>query len=222
MNEPVRISKATPNAAFPSFENTCNDDEREIAELERAWGKAATFFRTGMRFGHAPNSICTMSLQQVHDLLQVFRSRLQRGDTLSLLQAVALCAEENVPLPEWLATEFRARIKAFLQPGQHTSLDEVFRSENVPANSSKRAAAARQDWMLAGRLWHDAFDVAREDATLSSVDSVVTRLLSKRNYGVAKTKAKKLIGMVEANQSEFLRKDVSLSRFLAERRKPAT
>lgn len=220
MNEPVRIRKV--NAAFPSFENTCNDDERKIAELEPAWGKAATFFRTCMRFGHAPNSICTMSLQQVHDLLQVFRSRLQRGDTLSLLQAVALCAEENVPLPEWLATEFRARIKTFLQPGRYTSLDEVFRSENVPTNSSKKAAAARQDWMLAGRLWHDAFGVAREDPRLSSVDSVVTRLLSKRNYGVAKTKAKKLIGMVEASQSEFLRRDVSLSRFLAERRKPAT
>lgn len=222
MSDPAPIRKVTPNATFPSFENTCNDDEREIAELEPAWGKAATFFRTWMRFGHAPNSICTMSLQQVHDLLQAFRSRLQRGDTLSLLQAVALCAEENMPLPEWLATEFQVRIKVFLQPGQYTSLDEVFRSENVPTNSSKKAATARQDWMLAGRLWHDAFDVARQHPALLSVDSVVTRLLSTRNYGVAKTKAKKLIAMVEASQSEFLRKDVSLSRFLAERRQLAT
>jgi hypothetical protein len=210
------------DAAFPSFERECSDEERDLAALEPAWGKAATFFRTGSRFGHARSSIRTMSLERVHQLLEVHHRRFEKGNTFSLLQAIAHCAEENLPLPEWLAVAFQAKLNAFLEPGVLHSLDEVFESVYVPTGSAKKAATARQDWKLGGRLWHDAWQVARKDETLMSLDSVVERLLTNANFGVGKTKAKRLMAMVEASQAEFLGEDVSLSRFLAKRRKQMT
>ena len=207
---------------LPGFENVCNDEEREIAELEPAWGRAATFFRTGFRFGHPRGSIRSMSLEQVHRHLGVYRTRCEAGDTLSLLQAISLCAEENLPLPEWLALAFQAQMNAFLHPGNLHSLDQVFSSRNVPTNSAKKAAAARQDWKLGGQLYQDVWDIAQKDETLLSFDSAVERLLARTDYGVRKTKAKTLITMIEKSQSRFIGRDFSLSRFLANRRKLLT
>ena len=102
----------------------------------------------------------------------------------------------------------------FLTPGRLRSLDEVFFSKSLPTASGKKAAQARQDSQLAGKLCHDAWDLARRDESLTSFDRVVERLLKVRDYGVRKTKAKALISMIEASQSQFLGKELSLSRFL--------
>ena len=91
-----------------SFDEMSNDDERDLARLEPAWGKAALFFRTGCRLGHQNGSMRCMSLIQVHRGLEVYRRRLSSGDTLSLLHAVSMCAEENLPLPTWLADALRS------------------------------------------------------------------------------------------------------------------
>jgi hypothetical protein len=163
-----------------------------------------------------------MSLLEVHRVLEVYRSRSKRGDTMSLLQAVGACAEENLPLPTWLAEAFRSRMTALLTPGKLRSLDEVFSSKSLPTSSGKKAAAVRQDWELAGRLCQDAWELAQHDETLTSFDRAVERLLKTRDYGVGKTKAKQLIAMIETNQSQFLGKEMSLSRFLEKRRKPQT
>jgi hypothetical protein len=207
---------------FESFEDICNDDERDLARLEPAWSKAALFFRTGHRLGHPNGSIRCMSLLDVHRILGVYRRRFNSGDTLALLHAVSTCAEENLPLPTWLADAFRSRMTEFLTPGRLRSLDEVFSSKSLPTSSAKKAAAVRQDWQLAGGLCHDAWEVARHDETLNSFDRVVERLLKTNDYGVAKTKAKQLITMIETSQSQFLRKELSLSRFLEKRRKVQT
>lgn len=209
-------------ALFESFEDSCNADERELARLEPAWGKAALALRTGYRLGHPNASLRCMSLQQVHRHLEVYRRRFNSGDTLSLLHAVSFCAEENLPLPTWLADAFRARMTEFLTPGKLRSLDEIFFSNSLPTTSAKKAAAARQDWQLAGRLCLDAWELARHDQALTSFDRVIDRLLKVGDYGVAKTKAKALIGMIEASQSQFLGKEFSLLRFLEKRRKVQT
>ena len=207
---------------LPGFENVCKAEERALAQLEPAWGKAATFFRTAFRFGHPRGSMRCMSLEEVHRDLGVFRTRFEAGDTLSLLQAISFCADENLPLPEWLALAFRSRMESFLHPGNRHSLDEVFSSPTLPTGSPKKAAAVRQDWQLAGTLCHEAWDLAQRDETILSFDSAVERLLASGKYGVGKTKAKALIKMIEQSQSQFLGKDLSLSRFLEKRRKLLT
>lgn len=207
---------------FPAMEDIADDGERELAALEPAWGKAALFFRTGHRLGHSHGSVRWMSLIEMHRMLEVYRSRFEAGDTLSLLQAISMCAEENLPLPQWLAEGFRARMTLFAQPGPVHSLDAVFSSSAMPTTSPKKAAAARLDWQLGGRLWHDVWSLVQNDEALISFDSAVERLLASSRYGVGKTKAKALITMIEKSQSQFLGKDLSLSRFLTKRRKLMT
>jgi len=207
---------------MPGFENVANDEERDLAALEPAWGKAATFFRTGHRFGHPRTSTRCMSLADIYRQLGVFKTRFEAGDTLSLLQAVRMCAEENLPLPTWLATAFQSAMDRFLQPGQTHSLDQVFASRSIPSSSPSKAAQVKIDWQLGGRLYHEAWSLAHKDETVKSFDMAVERVLAATGYGVGKTKAKALILKIERNQSQFLDKEISLSRFLAKRRKLMT
>lgn len=198
------------------------DGERELTALDPAWGKAAFFFRTGHRLGHGPDSMRCMSLDEVYRMLNVFRERFEGGDTLSILQAIGMCAEENLPMPEWLALAFNSRITAFGRTGSPPTLDDVFYSERMPTNSAKKAAQARQDWQLGGRLWRDVWDLVMADETIASFDKAITRLLASRKYGVGKTKAKQLVLMLDTNQTQFLGKTETLPRFLEKRRKLLT
>ena len=222
MNESIAVRNTGFEEVCPDFARAANDEDRDLAELEPAWGKAALCFRTGLRLGHGRASVRCMPLTEVHRLLGVYRSRFEGGDTLSLLQAINTCAEENLPLPEWLALAFRAQMALFGRPGPVHSLDEVFSSAAVPTASPKKAAAAKLDWQLGGRLWHDVWSLVHKDETIASFDAAVSQLLATKDYGVAKTKAKALILMVEKSQSQFLAKDLSLSRFLTKRRKLMT
>jgi len=104
--------------------------------------------------------------------------------------------------------------------GQVPVARQVFSSRNVPTSLPKKGAAARQDWTLGGRLYHDVWEIALKDETLLAFDSALERLLASAEYGVGKTKA--LITKIEKNQSRFLGRCLSLSRFLAERRKLLT
>jgi hypothetical protein len=207
---------------FAGLDDLWDEGECDLASLEPAWGKAAFFFRTGHRPGHGPDSMRCMSLLEVHRMLDVYRKRFQEGDTLSLLQAISMCAEENLPMPEWLAQSFHRRMTAFGRPGAPPSLDDVFFSKEMPTNSPKKAAQARQDWQLGGLLWRDVWDFVVKDESITSFDSAITRLLKSKKYGVAKTKAKQLVLMVDTSQAQFLGKTDTLPRFLEKRRKLLT
>lgn len=207
---------------FSGLGKLWDQGERDIAALEPAWGKAAFFFRTGHRLGHGPDSMRCMSLLEVHRMLDVYRKRFEDGDTLSLLQAISMCAVENMPMPEWLALAFHRRMTDFGRPGAPPSLDGVFHSKEMPTNSPKKAERVRQDWQLGGLLWRDAWDLVVKDETITSFDNVVRTLLNGKKYGVAKTKAKQLITMVDINQMQFLGKTDTLPRFLEKRRKLLT
>jgi hypothetical protein len=222
MTESTDIQDAPFAELCPEFSRVASEEDRDLAELEPAWGKAALCFRTGLRLGHGRASVRCMPLMEVHRILGVYRARFEAGDTLSLLQAVNSCAEENLPLPEWLAVAFRAQMALFSKPGPVHSLDEVFSSPAMPTASPKKAATAKLDWQLGGRLWSDVWSLVNKDETIASFEAAVSRVLAAGNYGVAKTKAKALIVMVENSQSQFLAKDLSLSRFLEKRRKLMT
>ena len=198
-------------------------DEREasIANIDEGWAKAALFFRTGQHFGHKAGSYRARNLIHTGEQIDVYKSRFERGDTLSLLHAVGVCAEENVPLPGWLALAFRSAFDTFLQPGGPPSLCGFFYSASLPTVTPKKAAAARQDWQLGGELWAAAWDVAQFDETMNSLNAVLEAVLLQRDYGVKKTTARRLVLMIENNESEQPGKTASqsLSRFLEKRRK---
>lgn len=202
---------------LPQADEYYDDFEHLLNTLDPAWAKAALFFRTHNRFGHGDN-IRMMSLEDVHKHLNVFKRRFERGDTMALLHAIKSCAEENLTLPTWLAVAYSDALTSFLQPGGAPSLDDVFHSRNLPTDTPKKAAIARQDWAMGGALWHKAWELAQRDESIQSFHALVKRLLEEGNFGVSLTKAKELIEMVEHNQIEFLGNQ-SLSRFLDIRRK---
>ncbi|SES71677.1 hypothetical protein SAMN05216412_101347 [Nitrosospira multiformis] len=177
-----------------------NEHEKDLDKVESAWAKAALALRTGMRFGHIPGHIKCLSIVKVHDQLDVFKKRYEKGDTLALLHAIRYCGEENMPLPTWLALDFNKRFSEFLQPDGPVSLDEVFSSKKLP-QSGKRAVAARRDWQTGLKIWNAVWEIAEDHPSL---DSALNAVLEKGNHDVEKTKARALVTMIDENQEEFL------------------
>jgi hypothetical protein len=84
-----------------------SDVEKDIAKLEPAWAKMALYFRCGVyRFGHCDGELRCKSLKKIKFELDARRKRVEAGDKLEILAAVAECAKENMPMPTWLATAF--------------------------------------------------------------------------------------------------------------------
>jgi hypothetical protein len=200
---------------FFDIESNFNDVERELLTLDCGWAKCALALREGLWFGHGRNEIKTRSLIEVWDELEARRNRFARGNTLELLSAIHLCAGENVPLPTWLANAYRQAINSFLTPGGPPSLDAVFHSDALPTGTHKQAERARQDWALGGLLWRETRQIAREHA---GMDSALDSVLKTRRWGVGKTKARKLVEMVDRTHCELTGQD-TLSRFWTKRRK---
>ena len=205
-----------PAVASPfDAEGNYNNGERELSTLDSGWANCALALRTGHRFGHGPRELRTQSLQSIWAQLEVRRKRFQRGDTLELLHAIELCAEENLPLPTWLAVAYRLAFVAFLQPSGKVSLDRIFYSEALPTNTPKKAAAARQDWALGFQIYDAVWQVA---ARHTALDGALDDVLDANDWGVAKTKARELVEMVEKTHCA-LTGNQTLSQFWEKRRK---
>lgn len=200
-------------------ENYYNDTERYIDKIESAWAKASLYFRTENHFGHPAGSERARGLLAIHEQLEVYRRRFEGGDTLSLLHAVSVCAEENLPLPTWLAIKYREEFNSFLSLDGPTSLDVIFHSPNLPTNTSKKTATARQDWQLGTSIYSALWGVAMADTEITTLNGALKAALKKNDFGVKKSKAWTLFTMIEKNQVEFLGGQ-SLSRYLAKRQKP--
>ncbi|MDO8320118.1 hypothetical protein [Rhodoferax sp.] len=203
-------------------ERCYNEIENELNILESAWAKFALFLRTGFRYGHKKGTMRCQSLSELRSDLDIWRTRFERGETLALLHAIQLCAEENIPLPSWLAVAFSTALSGFLQPGGPHSLDMVFSSPNLPTNTPSKAATARQDWALGAELWESCWDFANTHKDVTSFDAVLDSVLILKNWGVKKRKARELVTMIDKNQAELLgqREKQPFARFLEKRRKP--
>ena len=202
-----------------------NESERVLGRLQPAWAKAALALRGGDRFGHSGRRF--LSWIAVHETLELHRRRFEQGDTLELLLAVKTCATENVPLPTWLAMGFTKALDSFTRAaGEALSLDTAFASPTLPTDTPKKAATARQDWLLAAQIMMAVSEEARKDEALCSLDAAIAKVLQTCEFGVRKTKARELFNMAEKNQIEHLRANginmQPLSRLFAKRRKDAT
>lgn len=214
--EDVSTPTSAPAPVVNPLDAEANFDERErsIARLESAWGKCAHAFRTGHRFSHG-SGILSFSLIAVHEELERRRDRLGRGDTMEILHAVELCALENVPLPTWLASAYRAAFGAFLKPGGPTSLDQAFTSTTLPVSTAKKAAVARQDWALGVQLYAAVKKIAPNH---TAINGALDEVLRAKAWGVKKTKARRLVEMVERTHCELTGMQ-TLSQFWSNRRK---
>ena len=199
------------------------ESENALAVLDEGWARAALCLRTGgmWRYGHTAGSINARSLPQVKAAIDVWKARFEAGDTLALLQAIELCAVENMPLPTWLAIEFSRKIQTFFDPGGAHSLDDVFASPTLPTNTAKRAVTAKRDWEEGALLWKACWKEALENELVTSLDAVLDRVLASRKWSVKKRKARELVTRVDESQAQHLgkREKQPLARFLEKRRK---
>lgn len=224
---------AAPNAGmtFAAKLARFNETEHGLDALETAWAKAALFFRTGERMGHGSGEQRARTLAEVHRELNARRVRFERGSTFELLHAVKLCAEENLPMPTWLANAFRAAIDGFTNidafVGEESvvsrgnqrpprSLDEVFSSPNLGSTKIK-AAGDRRDYGRAVKFWVRVWDRARNDVGISTLDDALKAALLGGRLGYGKTKARELFEMIDETQHQ-LAGTTLLSQYLAKRR----
>lgn len=208
------------NAGTPiDPESRYDEGEKRLSVVEPSWAKAALFFRTGNRFGHGRYEIRTRSLLKVHEELEARRKRVVTNGTMEILHAIALCAEENVPLPTWVAIAFKNEFEKLLKPGGATSLDEIFSSKRLSTQTAAKAATAQIDWALGRELWANVWKiVASPDYQAKGIDPAVKQVLALGRYGVGPTKAKRLVNMIDETQHQLAGTQL-LSRFIELRRK---
>ncbi|WP_427183740.1 hypothetical protein ACL598_18890 [Bordetella bronchialis] len=196
------------------------DYERDLDKIDPAWAKAALYFRSDgvWHLGHG-DSIRARPLLAIWQELEQRRAGLENGDTVEILHAIKTCAEENLPMPTWLANAYIAQFGGTLKPGGHTSLDAAFTSKHAPRTEAKRKAKLR-DWQIGGRLLLAMWDAAKSDQSLSSFDAALEMALrSMPHLGVAKTKARELVRKVDRTQQRLQPSYQGISRFLERRRK---
>lgn len=198
-----------------------DDEEEWLAGLDPAWAKARLFFRGGERYAHkdgAPDvteAVRGRSLPEVHRELSARHKRYLAGDTMELLHAIKTCAEENLPLAEWIALEFIGLFSSLGKVGGPTSLDAIFYSREMPTSTPKKAARAQQEWQLGAQLRRAVWGIAERHNGLSPA---LDEVLKAKNWGVKKTTATRLVKMVDKTHSE-LSGQQSLSQFWAKQRK---
>jgi hypothetical protein len=192
-----------------------NEGEKELAALDVGWAKAALYFRTGWHFGHNRGSIRTRSLVAIHEELQARRAQFERGNKVELLHAIQVCANENLPLPTWLSLAFGSLFGSYTNVLSPTaSLDEAFGT----FRPGKKSIGDKRDWELGSQLYSAAFALAVRDERIESLDALLRLVLSQRDWGVGKTKARELLLKIDETQRE-LSPSQGLSRFLELRRK---
>jgi hypothetical protein len=198
--------------------------EHELDKLETSWAKAALFFRTGERMGHCDGERRVSTLVEVHRKLEARRTRFEKGNTFDLLHAVALCAEENLPLPTWLASAFRNAIDGFTKADETTtvdtvpvSLDDVFGSGNLRTNTAQKAHTARRDWAKGIEFRSRVYEVVAADPSIQTIDRAVSVALKGGSFAFQMTRAKELLDLIDKTQHE-LAGTMLLSEYLAKRR----
>lgn len=162
--------------------------EKDLANLEPAWAKAALQFRTDRSFGHREGEERGKSLLQIHRMLEGRRKRFEStGAAIELHLAVAVCAEENLPLPTWLALNERI-------------------AKPMLAGTPQEEHLANRDLQIAGKLWGAVWRVAENHKGLSPA---LDEVLRDGAYPFSKSKARRLVKVIDRNQSEFFGQSLS-------------
>ena len=215
-------SSETPFDVF-DYTKRYNQSETFLDRLDPNWGLFALrvrslesqFLRDGI------GSRTAKRILKTHQYLENFRTRLDAGNTLSILHAVRFCGKEGVPLPSWLANAVTEQTDRFMNP-EHSSplydLNECFTSRvSEGATPSKRKTIAR-DHKAGMRFWIAVHELVARDSTIVSVNEAIDKCLTIKPWGFAKTKAKQLFQQIEDAQIALLPRYQGLSQKLTKRR----
>lgn len=206
---------------FSFIKKKYGDFELELEKLDPAWAKAALFFRSDCvwHLGHGDDEIRMQSLQAIWEQLEARRERFEKGQGVELLHAIKLCADENLPLPTWLALAFNDRFTSVLKPGGPLSLDSAFNSRLTSLTENKRKQFVR-DWQIAGKIWVAVWEEINADESIVGKDPALQRAMEKHpEWGVGKTRALELLNIIDKSQMELMPSHKGISRFLHIRRK---
>lgn len=127
-------------------------------------------------------------LTRFHEDLERYRELADQGDTLAILEAMALCCERALPAPGWLAAAFAQRVRNFTAGGRTapTSLDTVFRSPLLRPGLPRLTHKDRTAWSEGYELWRQVRRIAHQhrglDTALAEVLAAGTWPHKSRHY----------------------------------------
>lgn len=185
-----------------------NEQEWNLEKIEPAWAKAALCFRSNgeYHYGHGDDEERCRSLSMLAGTLMAMQARFKNGSDIELLIAIALCAEENLPMPTWAAEAFLQRFGRYIAVpvdnngkfagrigDQPSSLDEAFLGASAPATPAKLDARHR-DWAIARQLWVHVREHAAEHTGFTPAVEAALREL---DPGIGRSKALELVQWVE-------------------------
>lgn len=234
-HEDGSLTKTDPSVAELRYrwtpENHYGSYEKDMARLDPAWAKIALYFRSDtapVRFIH--KGIGALSVARLAQRLDALRVRAEKGESYSILAAISLCAEQNWPLPEWLALMFMQAMDNHGRGGKFASLDDVFYSTELvgkgqSAKAKKNhAEKIRDDLATGNRLWNECWCKAQNCTEITSLSAVVEAVLEDAviagaPYPVKFRTAFEMVKKHDLNQAELLgkREKQPLARFLAKR-----
>ncbi|MBL8376994.1 MAG: hypothetical protein JNM79_03935 [Burkholderiales bacterium] len=198
---PRQTGEFFPDGFFP----TLTDDERELARLETSWGDFSYSLRTGHRINRENArrfKILGGGLSYVHQQFEVFRERIERGESGALVAALDYACEQGVPLPYWLAREIRNRLGQVFET--ETSMHVAFDLSSILPERGKKARNARQKLKARLRLWVAVHEVKRNKK--KSLHVALQEVLREQPFPFGMTEARRLFNEQERVQRLHLGK----------------
>lgn len=181
-----------------------NELEQELARCEQSWCDFAYSLRRMHRIqcgdSGVVESLRCMSFVDVKEQFDAYKKRLEEGDPSALVGALNYACEEGVPLPYWLASEIRTRLKRVFDT--YETLGEAFGLAALLPEKGKKARNARRYFQLRKHLWVDV-RLAMKGKSLSLTKALRAAIKSGK-YPFGESTARKLYNTQERIQKSSL------------------
>ena len=158
-------------------------DERALAVLEESWADHLRGLKTGyrVRITEGRPRFKGRSLEQLAAEFQRLQRELEAGNKSAIMDALLTAADENVPLPYWLADALNAAVDSVLA-GQ--TLHQALGYEDRFPSTLTAAIKSRRDWQRSKEFYVEASYLAATSLTKTKAIETV-----RAKMGVARTTA---------------------------------
>jgi hypothetical protein len=183
--------------------------ESALDDLEPSWADFAYAIRPdgmGRPSRRVPGVLSekTQGLATVHALLEGYHDQYKAGERIGIFHALTTCAEENVPLPYWLATailDIRKDVSAEPRKGElPKSLHDLFGLGQLLPLTRTKGMKARRDIQLQGRIWAATRTIMAERGT-RLVDAALEEARRKLAFPYSQRKAREMFDKQQAIQT---------------------
>ena len=187
------------------------DVEAALDELEMSWADFAYAIRPDSkgrisRRHDLGSELGVLSLVKVHEILENYQNEFVAGNRFASFLALIYCAEENVPMPYWLANAvlniasvLYAKPDSCIKP---KNLHELFGAEQTFPTSQTRALKAKRDLHLRGQLWHTTRCLMHEKKL--SVEAAIKEARKQLRFPYSQRKSRDLFDEQEKTQTTRL------------------